>query len=212
MLFFSCQSYAQKNLGVMAGIGLSNLRMRNFPEIFVPLISDYKVKGSFYMGGYADFLLTDLISLSPELFYANRGWKVAFDPFEPTWRITSHTIVLPIIVKFNVLNRLQVFTGPEMSYVVDRNIKDITNGTISIESVSESSFDIAISAGVSFNFIKNLGIDLRYNYGLFDLKKAFYVPGILIDPNLVGQQVSVNYEEYNWSFQIGLKYEFKIKD
>jgi opacity protein-like surface antigen len=119
---------------------------------------------------------------------------------------------LPILVKFNILNKLQVYTGPELSYVVDQNTKDITNGPISIESSSKTSFDIALSAGVSFYFIKNLGIDLRYNYGLLDLRKPFYIPGVLIDPGLAGQQVLIDYEEYNWSFQVGFKYRFKIKD
>ena len=213
MLFLSYQSHAQKNTGVMAGTGVSNLRIRNVPDVLAPLLpSEYQASCSFYIGGYADFSLSDLIFLSPEIFYANRGWKMVYDPLETTFRIMSNTIVLPILVKFNILKKLQVYTGPELSYAVDRNIKDLTNGAISIESTSESSFDIAISAGVSFDFIKNMSVDLRYNYGVLDLRETYYIPGDLIDPGLAGQQVPIDYEEYNWSFQIGLTYRFKIKD
>ena len=212
-LSLSFQLNAQKNIGIMGGTNLSNLRIRNVQELVAPLLpSEYQSKWAFYAGGYADFSLSDLIFLTPELFYANRGYKMVYDPLNTTFRVANNTIVLPVLVKFNILEKLQIYTGPEFSYVVDQNIKDLTNGTINIESTSDRSFDIAFSAGVSFTLLKKLSIDLRYNFGLNDLKKTYYIPGDFIDPGLAGQQVPVDYAAYNWSFQTGLRYSFISKN
>jgi opacity protein-like surface antigen len=212
-LFLSNQIHAQKNIGVMGGTSLSNVRIRNVQELVAPLLpSGYQSKWAFYVGGYADFSLSDLIFLTPELFYANRGYKMVYDPLNTTFRVTNNTIVLPVLLKFNLLKKLQIYTGPELSYVVEQNIKDLTNGTINFESTSDRSFDIAVSAGVSFTLIKKLSIDLRYNFGLNDLKKTYNIPGDFIDPGLAGQQIPVDYATYNWSFQAGFRYSFISKN
>ena len=212
-LFLSNQIHAQQNIGLMGGTSFSNLRVRNVQELVAPLLpSEYQTRCAFYIGGFADFSLSELIFLTPELFYANRGYKMVYDPLNTTFRVTKNTIVLPVLVKFNLFKKLQVYTGPELSYVVGQNIKDLTNGTINIESTTDRSFDIAVSAGVSFTLIKKLSIDLRYNFGLIDLKKTYYIPGDFLDPGLAGQQIPVDYAAYNWSFQIGFKYSFLSKD
>ncbi len=207
------QSNAQKNIGIMGGTSLSNLKIKNVQELVAPFLpSEYQSKWAFYVGGYADFSLSDMIFLTPELFYANRGYKMVHDPLNTTFSITNHTFAMPVLVKVNLLKKLQVFAGPELSYVVAQNIKDLTNGTIIIDSTSDRSFDIAVSAGVSFTLIKNLSIDLRYNLGLNDLKKTYYIPGDFIDPGLAGQQIPVDYSAYNRSFQIGVRYSLINKN
>jgi opacity protein-like surface antigen len=212
-LIVSYQIHAQMNLGLMGGTNFSNLRIRNVPELVAPLLpSEYQPTYAFYIGGFANFSLSEMISLSPELYYANRGWEMVYDQLSTTFRSTDNTIVLPLLVRFNFLKKLHLYTGPELSYVVKNNIKDLTNGNINLESTSDRSFDLALSAGVAFDLIKNLAIDLRYNFGLLDQQKAYEIPGEFIDPGLAGQLITVDYDAYNWSIQLGLKYRFLNKD
>jgi hypothetical protein len=212
-LFFSCQIQAQKNIGLPGGTSLSNVRIRNVEELVAPLLpSEYQTRYAFYLCGYADFSLSDLIFLTPELFYSSRGYKMVINALNTTFMVTNNTIVLPVLVKFNHLKKLQIYAGPELSYVVKQNIRDLANGAINFESTSDSFFDIPVSAGISFTLIKKFGLGLRYNYGLIDQKKTYYIPGDFLDPSLAGQQIPDDYAAYNLSSPIGFKYSFLSKE
>jgi hypothetical protein len=198
--------HAQINIGIMAGSGFSNRINKNIPDLGTIIIpASYETFTSFYLGGYIDFSLSENFLLSPELFYARRGWKFGNDLLQTTITSINNDLILPVLIKFCFLKRFQVYTGPEFSYVISRDSKGVTLSSSS-ESKYERSYDIAFSAGGSVRVIKNLYIDLRYTRGLIDQSKTYYIPGEFIDPGLAGQQIPVDYEAYNWSFQIGLKY------
>jgi hypothetical protein len=203
---------AQKNFGIMAGSGFSNRIIRNVPEMVQSIIPDeYETFYSFYAGLYVDFSISDHFRLSPELFFSRRGRKLDFDPIQTTISIISNDLVLPVMMKFTFLKRFQVYTGPEFSYVLSRDSKGVKFSSSS-KSKTEKSFDIALSAGGSIRIIKNLYIDLRYNLGLIDQAKTYTVPGEIIDPSLTGQSIAVDYDSFNRSFQIGLKYILVIRN
>lgn len=212
-LFLTNHLYAQKNIGLMAGSSFSNRTNKNVPDLIVPLLPTYtQVRPSFYIGGYADFSLSDLIYLSPALFYASRGWNYVSAMTNTTAHVIYNSIILPIFAKFNGSKKLQLYTGPEFSQVISRKLKDQTVVALQVNNDKERAFDIAIPAGGSFEVIKNLFIDFRYNLGLIDQAKTYFIPGEFIDPGLAGQQVRVDYKAYNRSFQVGLKYNFVSKN
>ena len=190
----------------MAGAGFSNRINKNIPALITAIIpTEYEPISSFYAGGYTDFSISDHFLLSTEFIFARRGRKI--DSYSLQTPITSinNIIGLQVSVKYSFLKRFQVYTGLEFSYVISRDSKGVTLSTSS-HSEYEKSFDIAFSAGGSFKVIKNLYIDIRYNLGLIDQAKPYSIPGEIIDPGLAGQNVKIDYEAYNWSFQIGLKY------
>jgi hypothetical protein len=211
-LFMATNLHAQKSIGLMAGSGFSNRFNRNVPDQVTSIIpAKYETIYSFFAGGYADFSISDLFLLSTELFFARRGRKLDYDPLQIAITSINNIIALPVPVKFCFLKRFQVYTGPEFSYVISRDSKGVTLSSSS-KSKYEKSFDIAFSAGGSVEIIKNLCIDIRYNLGLINQAKPYSVPGEIIDPGLAGQDVTVDYEAYNRSFQIGLKYNLLSKD
>lgn len=200
--------HAQKNIGLMAGSVFSNRINRNIPDMVTSIVpAEYETIFSFYAGGYIDFSISDHFLLSPELFFARRGRKLDYDPLQTTITAINNNIVLPVLVKFCFLNRFQIYTGPEFSYVLSRDSKGVTLSSSS-KSKYEKSFDLAFSAGGSIKVFKKLYVDFRYNRGLIDQEKPYDVPSELIDPGLV----TVDYEAYNWSFQIGLKYNIISKN
>jgi hypothetical protein len=197
----------------MAGSCFSNRSDKNISDLIAPLIkTDNKTICSFYIGGFADFSLSDHIFLSPELFYARRGRRMDFTSIQTTVTVINNSIVLPVLVRLNFLKKLRLYAGPELSYVVNREIKGISVGPSQSNSETERAFDVAISAGISFEIIRNLCIDLRFNRGLIDQTITYFIPGDFIGPDYAGQQIPIDYEAYNWSFQIGLKYSFIIKN
>jgi hypothetical protein len=126
-LFLANHLYAQKNIGSMAGSSFSNRTNRNVPDFIVPLLpTDTQARSSFYIGGYTDFSLSGSIDLSPELFYASRGWKYVSAMTNTTANVINNSIILPIFVKFNVSKKLQLYIGPEFSQVVSRKLKGQT--------------------------------------------------------------------------------------
>ena len=210
LLFTTNCLLAQKNIGIMAGSGFSNRIIRNVPEIVKSIIpTDYKTYYSFYAGGYVDFSISDHLLLSPELFFTRRGRQLFFDPQQITISMISNDMVLPVLIKFSFLDRFQVYTGPEFSYVLSRDSKGIKFSSSS-KSKTEKSFDMAASVGGSVKIFRNLFIDLRYNLGLIDQTKSYTVPREIIDPGLTGQNITVDYDSFNRSFQIGLKYVLRL--
>jgi hypothetical protein len=206
------QLFAQINIGITAGPVFSNRTIRDVPDLIAPLLPpESKTFSSFYFGGYADFPISNLIDLSPELYYAGRGRKLVDNTIPLTITAINNNIASPLLIKFNFFKkRLKLYTGPEFSYVVSRDSKGVTTSKQS-KSKDEKSFDVAITAGTSFEIIKNLSIDLRYIMGLIDQSKTYYIPGDFIGPEYAGQQIPVDYKAFNWAVQAGLKYSFNLK-
>jgi hypothetical protein len=211
-LFLTNHLNAQKNIGLIAGSVYSNRINRNVPDLVTNIIpTEYETISSFYAGVYTDFSISDHFLLSPELFFTRRGSRWNYDPLQISITIINNIIAMPVPIKFCFLTRYQVYFGPEFSYIISRDSKGVALSSSSV-SKYEKSCDIALSAGGSINVTGNLYIDFRYNLGLIDQVKAYYIPGELVDPGLAGQQIPVNYEAYNRSFLIGLKYNFIRKD
>jgi hypothetical protein len=215
IIFSQIQSFGQKQLGIKGGYDLSNRTESGASDLIAPILpTDSDPLSSFYIGGYAEFSITDHISLSPELLYARRGRKLFYTQNNINITSVYHDLAAPVLVMFRILKRFQLYTGPEFSYVLSNHwegtsgIGPVSGGTGSGSNKYERRFDIALSAGLSFEVIKNLSVDLRYNRGLLDQSKTYNIPGEFIGTDYAGQQIPVDYVAKNWSVEAGLKYNF----
>jgi len=139
----------------------------------------------FHIGAFAELPLADKISLRPELKYQTSGVK--HKPYEMTFgaRTKSSYIMLPIMAEYALTEKLKVGLGPyfavmlslkdkalpndEVDYDYDNNIFDYVD-----ESMHFKKLDLGIGAGLSYQIVPKIGVNIRYSLGLSNTLKDAY--------------------------------------
>ncbi len=123
----------------------------------------------FSIGLFAEISLSEKFILQPEISYLG-------------YREESDQIVAPILVKYKLNEKFNVFAGPSLGIMLGQNL-------------TEESIYIGLSLGVEYTINKRFSIDARYNFGLTKLE---YTSSNL--ENLEPFRINI--------FQVGLKYKF----
>ena len=106
----------------------------------------------FYVGGLADFMVTENFHVQPELLYSMEGAKDA--------KLTY--LRIPIMAKYYIMEGLSLQAGPELAFVAggDSDIKD-----------NVKSLDYGLGIGGGYELSSGLMFDARYNLGLANIVK-----------------------------------------
>jgi len=149
-----------QEFGIKGGINIANIRT--------------SVDGSaeqenavidFHGGVYGEFILGEYISLQPEIFFSKEGAKN--DVFGADSRVILNTLQVPVLIKLNIGELVNIQIGPQVGFLLSSKIK-----------VEDSSFETdEIFRTVLFSATGGLGIELspaielgaRYNLGLTDI-------------------------------------------
>ncbi len=98
----------------------------------------------FYAGFLANFELSDQVELQPELLFVNISENGQ----------NESSLLLPIMFKYNVSDEFSILAGPQVRYILEESVEDITN------------FGVDFGAGVSYDIDENFFVDARYMFGL----------------------------------------------
>ncbi len=159
--------------GIKAGASLSNLvgGGANGQGLF-----------GFNGGAFANFALSDAISIQPELLYSMKGFRREqsdnFYGTNYTIKATSriHNIDIPVLARVSA-NGLFMEFGPQIGFNVAAKSKaEVTQGTRTNTDESDFKDDIkpvelGFAAGVGYQLSNGPGIGLRYNGGLTNIAK-----------------------------------------
>ncbi len=157
---------------------------------------DYPIAGVL-AGGYVNYLINDYSSVQGELLFSMQGGKTkAYDQqlYESSGVISLSKITgrlnyinIPLLYSFKPARKVpfNILIGPQFGYCIYRDyggqdLKDflITTRAEGITDVKTRNFDIALSFGVEYTFIKHLVLGLRYNLGLLDTQSFSFGYGI----------------------------------
>lgn len=204
-------SFAQKvTYGVNAGITSFNIgggatnSLQNFLSFTGDIVSTKPLTG-FYVGGYTNIPVSNNISFEPAVNYSTKGMQVkgiyTVKDFEiinaaATGGLHLSYIDVPLLLKAQ-FNGLQLFAGPQISYLTNANLKttasvagfQLLNSNSNITS-QFNRLDAGFSAGAGYQFANGLRLSAAYDRGFTK-----------IDAN---KQVS----SYNHGFKIGLGFSF----
>src|SRR6476620_9151842 len=128
---------AQLKYGINAGLNHSTLKgdAAGSLEKIVDLSNGYitpQGRNGFYAGGFVEMPLGEKISIQPGVYYSQKGYtlkgSIAGDKFDflgvsAKAQLQSHYIDIPLLVKAEVAKGLQVYAGPQISYLVKNNLK-----------------------------------------------------------------------------------------
>lgn len=175
VLTFAANTYAQKvEFGVKAGINVSDLQMENF---------DFNTRTGIHLGGIVEFKLTDKFALQPELLYSQLGARAEIADV----KIDADYLALPVMAKYYIVKGLSIEAGPQFSLLVN-DVITLTDKTEIDGDTGIEEFDLALNAGLGYQFKNGIFFQTRYSLGL----------------TAVGQEPKTK----NRSFQFSLGFQF----
>jgi hypothetical protein len=189
---FITAAKAQTTFEVNAGLVNSNWKgdALNSLNSVIDLTNGFistKSKNGFTIGGYANIPLSEKISVQPGLSYSQKGYGMRGDlkidalkflGVNASANIESHYIDVPITVKAEVVKGLNIYAGPQVSYLAKTNVHVKTsvlgialyNNKLDITG-NFNRIDLDITAGVGYQFDNGFNIKAIYDHGLSRLDK-----------------------------------------
>jgi hypothetical protein len=169
---------AQIQLGIKAGVNISNFNGGNFENI------EKEALVQPHGGAYIRLGLGPTLKLQPELLFSVQGAKLKSATEEFDAKISYLNI--PIMLQFYTAGGFYIEGGPQVGFKIDEDTPDQ-----STEDFAESS-DFAIALGLGYQMKGGFGIGGRYTIGV----------------SKVGNQTIVEDDFHNGVIQFSLFYTF----
>ncbi|VDH15034.1 OmpA-like transmembrane domain [Algoriella xinjiangensis] len=183
---------AQIDLGVKGGL--------NFPTLSGDsrqLMGDQtKFRTDFYVGGYANYKITDQISFQPELLYSKQGAGIKTTDNSNT-KIVTHNINIPLMGRYEIMEGLNVEFGPQLGFLVSAKAKSEEGKTDTKVKITDNfkTFDFGLNFGAGYKVTDELEINARFTKGLSNINNVF------------PEGMNNNYKITNTYFSIGVAYK-----
>lgn len=125
---------AQSKFGVMAGYTNITAKAK------VMGISASQSESGFFIGGVADFTISEKFNIQPEVLYANAS--------------ETNFLYIPILAKFKVTEEFGILAGPQANL----SFEDMPDGM--------NSLGIDLTFGANYKINENFFIEARYGFEL----------------------------------------------
>jgi hypothetical protein len=165
---------AEPSVGVKGGV--------NFSNMYVEDVDDENMLVGFNIGLYANMPVSSGVSFQPEFNFTTKGSEVTYSNIfdSGTRKFTLSYLEAPVLLKANVSENFNLHFGPYFAFLLDSKIKNVSSdGSSTFTDLDEDDFnrfDFGLSGGIGFDF-KDIGIGLRYNYGLTTVGKEQEIGG-----------------------------------
>jgi len=201
---------SQPSFGIRAGVASSTMKgdaVSSLQDLLEFTNGGITTSGhtGFFAGANASIPVSDLVSIEPGLYYAQKGYEmkgelnlkgVEFLGANARAKLTSQYIDLPVLLKLN-FNGLQLFAGPQVSYLAKADLKT-TAGVLGLNLLNKTMdatdqfnrWDAGVTGGIGYQFGNGANITATYDHGLSK-----------VDANQ-------NLDSYNRSFKLGLGFRF----
>lgn len=203
--------HAQVKFGIRSGANYSKWRGQDIQiiEDLVDKTDGYVVtKGvtAMHIGGYVNIPIGNTFSFEPGIGYTKKGYSLKGDFGIPVLdylglnvraQVQSHYIDMPLVMKAKVYKGLNIYAGPQVSYLV-RSTLNAKLGILGINIFNRgfgitnrfNKVDMGLTGGIGYQFDNGLNIQAGYDYGLSKLDK------------------NDNYAAYNRVAKISVGYSF----
>ena len=183
---------AQVTYGIRSGVNYATWKGDDIQIIqdLVDKTDGYVVtKGrtGMHIGGYVHIPISEVFAFEPGLEYSKKGYSLKGDFQIPVLKylninaraqVQSHYIDIPLLIRANVYKGLNVYAGPQVSYLV-RSTLNAKLGVFGITlfnrgvGITErfNKIDMGLTGGVGYQFENGLNVQAGYDYGLSTLDK-----------------------------------------
>src|SRR5665647_313100 len=176
----------QAKYGIRAGItstSMSGNAIDNFNNLldFSKGNITTKDQTGFFAGTYVIIPVSENFSIEPAVYYSQKGYELNgalnlkgldFLGANAKAVLQSQYIDVPVMLKDN-FNGLQIFAGPQFSYLVKSNLKT-TASILGINLLNHTTdatsqfnrWDAGLTGGIGYQFANGMNIMASYDYGL----------------------------------------------
>ncbi len=211
-IVISTLTFAQVNIsgGIRAGLSYAGMQgdaVKNLNKLldFADGMVTTGNRTGFFAGTYATIPVTDMISLEPALYYSQKGYELKgalnvkgmkFLNANAKAQLQLHYVDMPVLLKANI-NGLQLFAGPQVSYLMQADLKT-TAGVLGFNLLNSkmnatqqfNRWDVGVTGGIGYQFASGINVMAAYDHGLL---KA---------------DANKNFDSYNRSFKVGIGLSF----
>lgn len=154
VLFVPCVAFSQTQIGIKAGLNVSDIVVTNYVD--PDFESDLVLKVGLHAGFYLSGTMNERMGMVAELLYSDKG----------TGDIHLHYITLPLLIDYKLSDRVSAEIGPEPGYLFSARSKygNVIN-------TYNNKFDLALDGGFRFNASRTF-LSLRYCAGLFSVRNT----------------------------------------
>ena len=172
---------AQLSFGPKAGLSLAKLSFT---------ANDFKTsfKPGFYIGGFAQYVLAEKMSLQGELLYSSEGTKERRTNTDVSGYITKSYLQVPVLFQYQFYDNLYAEAGPQLGILLSSKEKWGSQDKNDIKKYYRST-DFRFPVGIGYNFkdnLEKLGVNIRYSFSLSHINTKKVGGG-----NLKNQVISV---------------------
>ncbi|HLS12366.1 MAG TPA: porin family protein [Flavobacteriaceae bacterium] len=132
----------------------------NFAEFSDVKGADLSNKTGFQIGAFAAIRMGN-VAIQPELLYSQQGAKFNHEKIELDY------VNVPVMLKYYLIQGLNLQVGPQFGFVVNDNIGKVFN-----EIAESNDFDVSGLVGVGLDLPFGIRLDGRYNFGFSDAIKS----------------------------------------
>lgn len=181
LFLFSNHIIAQTYFGFKVGTNISNINGDNPYD---------GIKIAMHVGGVAEIVISDLISVQPELLYSMQGSQHKDDS---SLKNNYHYITLPIMFKYFINVSTSIDAGPQIGYLV---FAKQSNGWEEWRDTKDelNALDYGFNLGASYEMDNGMNINIRYNYNFANIYKT--IEGLDFKGNNTVIQLSLGYKFY----------------
>lgn len=164
----SSQAWGQPEVtfGVKLGVNVSSLKYEAPPDFGIASLTRYHA-------GIFGRVRWNKIALQPELLYSREGGVLKPIQGQSNTAMLEY-VSFPVVVKWYVLNRLNVQAGPHIGFTTNRSMKldpPISGVGTSDLTTSIHNMNYGAIIGLGLELPIGLSFDLRYCYGLMNISK-----------------------------------------
>ncbi len=195
-LFVATAASAQDNIkfGIKGGVNISDIIKDDGNNNF-----DTKTKVGFNAGITLEIPLIAGLAFTPEVLYAQKGYKLTYPSTNSEFTQTTNFIDVPILASFRLGSSFNIVAGPQVSFLLSTKNK-FENGFGSVEEtqVEDDSdrFKKSLVGGIiGFRYDVNDKFDIHGRYGL-DFQKN----------NENGSSSTPEYRNQVFSVGVGVKF------
>lgn len=160
--------------GLKAGLNIANMNMSGD---FAP---DTKAVPNLHIGAFVEVPISEKWSFQPELIYSMQGSKFDMlyvegtDIYNTENTFKLNYLNIPLMFKYNE-NKLFFEAGPQIGILTSAKLKTSVEGFGSgSQDVKElfKTIDLGLGFGIGYNFSEQVGVNLRYNFGLTNIAET----------------------------------------
>lgn len=175
LVTFTGSRAGEYRYGFKIGLPISDIRMTDMPDEHINVDKpdiwrhDFGSKLGVNLSAFGTYQVAPQVYLGIEPGYILKGANFT----ESSSKLDLHYVNLPVVLKYEISDRVGIHLGPEFSILLKANL-DFNGFTIDMKDFYDSGIETSVFLGAEYEAIELLGLGIRYSYGLTKVSETVW--------------------------------------